>query len=251
MTRTIHAMALASVLILSVVAFSGTVGTSYAANAFSDRDDKPKQFKVNHDESHEKKNACPSQSFLSEPHSKGAKQILDISYTAKNDEDSGIGSYWALDHFTQHLKVWQLANGTFYALKTYDGIFVTPTGGLDPGTGLHLQNESSFGEITGGYVATMTGTFTPGTNPTHGNIGTFNYGGTMTDVLLNGYGNGQVGAPNPYDWTSAYFSNTNNFDQTHWGWSYNLDPQFQSNTSVNQWCNYNEADGGNSGNIRS
>ncbi|CUR51829.1 exported protein of unknown function [Nitrosotalea devaniterrae] len=250
MTRTIHAVVLASVLILSVLAFSETVGTSYASNAFSDRDVKPKQLKFDHDESHEKKNVCPSQSFLAEPHSKGAKQILDISYIAQNDEDSGIGGYWALDHFKEHLKVWQLANGTFYALKSYDGIFVTPAGGLDPGTGTHLQNESSFGEITGGYVSTMVGTFTPGANPTNGNIGTFNYGGTMTDILHNTYGS-QTGAPDAYDWTSAYFSNTGNFNEIHWGWSYKLDPEFQSSTSANQWCNYNVADGGNSGNIRS
>lgn len=252
MTRTINAMALASVLILSVVAFSGTVGTSYATNSFSDRDDKPKQFKNDHDGFHGNQNICPSQSFLAEPHSKGAKQILDVSLIAQNDEDSGIGGYWALDHFKeQHIQVWKLADNSFYVLKKYDGIFVTPAGGLDPGTGTHLQNESSFGEITGGYVATMNGTFAPGTNPTHGNIGTFNYGGTMADILLNTYGNGQTGDTHAYDWTSAYFSSTSDFNQIHWGWSYKLDPEFQSSTSVNQWCNYNSVDGGNSGNIRS
>lgn len=251
MTRTINAMALASVLILSVVAFSGTVGTSYATNAFPDRDDKPKQFKNDHDdEFHGNQNTCPSQSFLAEPHLKGAKQILDVSLIAQNDEDSGVGGgFWALDHFKEHLQVWKLADNSFYVLKKYDGIFVSPEGGHDPGTGTHLQNESSFGEITGGYVATMNGTFAPGANPTHGNIGTFNYGGTMADILKP-YGT-QTGAPNAYDWASAYFSSTSDFNQIHWGWSYKLDPEFQSNTSVNQWCNYNDVDGGNSGNILS
>lgn len=246
----VHTSVLASLLILSVITFNGLVGTNYAANAFSDRDDKPKQFNVDHDDFHGKRNTCPSQSFLAEPHSKGAKQILDISYIAQNDEDSGIGSYWALDNFKEHLKVWKLVDGSFYAVKKYDGIFAAPQGAMDPGTGTHPQNETSFGDITGGYVAVFNGTFAPYANPTNGNIGTFNYGGTTSDVLRGTYGS-QTGAPHPYDWTSAYFTATSGFDQTHWGWSYTLDPQFQSSSTSNQWCNYNGADGGNSGNIRS
>lgn len=249
MTKTIHATSLACILVLSLMTFN-VAGTSYTANAFSDRDEKPRQFQKDHYD-HDKKSTCPSQSFLNEPSLKGATKILDISYTAQDDEDSGVGGYWALDHFKEHLKVWKLADGSFYALKKYDGIFVAPAGGSNPADGSYTQIESSFGDIDGGYVATFTGTFTPGTNPTIGNIGTFNFGGTMSDVLLKTYGNGQVGAPNPYSWTTAYFSVVDNFDQPHWGWSYKLDSQFQSSTSVNQWCNYNAIDGGNSGDIRS
>lgn len=250
MNKLVHVVTLAGILILSITTFNGPAGTGYTANAFSDRDEKPKQFKIDHDDFHGKRNMCPSQSFLAEPHSKGTKQILDISYIAQNDEDSGIGSYWALDHFKEHLKVWKLADGSFYAIKKYDGIFVAPQGAMDPGTGIHPQNESSFGDIVGGYVAVFNGTFTPGTNPTNGNIGMFNYGGTTSDVLLGTYSS-QTGAPNPYDWTSSYFSTTSGFDEIHWGWSYTLGPQFQSSNTVNQWCNYNDVDGGNSGNIRS
>lgn len=249
MSRTIPTIGLASVLVLSVMAFNGPAGISYTAYAFSDRDDKPKQFENGHYEFHGKRNICPSQSFLTELNSRGVKQILDISYIVQNDEDSGIGSYWALDHLNEHLKVWKLADGSFYAIKKFDGIFATPQGALDPGTGTHTQNESSFGDITGGYVAILNGTFTPGIHPTSGNIGTFNYGGTTSAILL-GASNDQ-GPPTPYDWTTAYFSTQSGFTETHWGWTYTLDPEFQSSTSVNQWCNYNAADGGNSGNIMS
>lgn len=249
MSRTIHAIALASILILSVMTFDWPAGSSYAANAFSDKDEKPKQFKTGNHDFHGKRNSCPSQSFLADPHSKGAKQVLDISYIVQNDEDSGVGSYWALDHLNEHLKVWKLADGSFYAIKKFDGIFAAPQGALDPGTGTRVQNESSFGDITGGYVAVLNGTFAPGTNPVNGNIGTFNYDGTTSDILLGA--SNSNGAPNPYDWTIAYFSTQSGFTETHWGWSYTLDPEFQSSTSVNQWCNYNNIDGGNSGNIRS
>ncbi len=248
MTKIAYATALACILVLSLMTSNGFAGTSYTVNAFSDRDEKPHQFQNNHHD-FDKKNICPSQSLLDEPHLKGATKILDVTYIVKNDEDSGVGGYWALDHFNEHLKVWKLADGSFYALKKYDGIFAVPTGGLSPNA-TSIQTESAFGDIDGGYVATFTGIFAPGTNPTSGNIGMFNYDGTMSDILLKTYGNGQTGAPNPYDWEGTYFSGGSTLDESHWGWSYKLDPKFQSSTSVNQWCNYNGVDGGNSGDIR-
>jgi hypothetical protein len=254
MTKTIHAAAIACVLVLSLVTSNGLLGTNYIANATSHFDEKPRPFYNDHDDHFKKNNICPSQSFLVGP-GKGATKILDITYTAQNDEDSGIttsataGGYWAIDHFDEHLIVWKLTDGSFYALKTYDGVFVVPTGGTNPGNGTKTQTESSFGSVHGGYVATFTGTFTPGTNPTRGNIGTFNYDGTMSDILQKIYSS-QTGAPNAYDWTTVYFSGLgSSFNESHWGWSYKLDSEFQSNTSVNQWCNYNSVDGGNSGDI--
>lgn len=198
---------------------------------------------------------CPSQDFLKGPGVDGQKQILNISWIVKNDEDSGLAGYWAMDYFKTNLKVWVLPNGTFYAEKTYHGAFVTPQGAISPNSTSgppsgHVQNFTSFGGIVGGYVATFSGTFSPGSHPTTGAIGSFDYGGTIKDVLLQTYGNGQTGdSPNAYDWTGTYFTGVANFDQPHWGWSYKLDPIFESQNSINQWCNYNPADGGNSGDI--
>lgn len=253
MTKTIHAAIIACVLVLSLMTSNGLLGTNYIANASSHQDERPHPLDNDHDEHFKKNNICPSQSFLVGPGKVGIK-ILDITYTVQNDEDSGVatsataGGYWALDHFKEHLTVWKLSDGSFYALKKYDGIFVVPTGGTNPGNGTKTQTESSFGTIDGGYVATFTGTFTPGTNPTSGYIGTFNYGGTMSDILLKTYAS-QIGAPNSYDWESAYFTGGSAVDESHWGWSYKLDPELQSSTSANQWCNYNSVDGGNSGDI--
>lgn len=92
----IHAIALDSILILSVMTFDWPAGSSYAVNAFSDKYEKPKQFKTGNYDFHGKRDSCPSQSFLADPYSKGAKQVLDISYIVQNDEDSGVGSYWRL-----------------------------------------------------------------------------------------------------------------------------------------------------------
>jgi len=192
---------------------------------------------------------CPSQSFLAPPSTEPRLLILSISWTIKNDEDSGISGYWALDHFTTTLKVWDIGGGNYYALKTYTGVFSTPQGAISPGSAAAAENESAFGTIQGGYVATFTGQFTPGSQPTTGSIGTKDYGGTLSDVLLGYYGNGQVGDTHPYDWTTAYFTNVQSFSENHWGWAYLLNPVFHSAASINQWCNYNSADGGNSGDI--
>jgi len=255
MTKIIYTAALASVLVLSLMTSNGLSGTNLTASASAfNHDDDHHHPILNGDHDHGNHNICPSQSFLVGPSGHGNSKILDVTYTILNDEDSGFTGYWGLDHITEHLTVWKLADGSFYALKTYDGIFVAPTGGLSPGAGLP-QVESAFGDMTGGYVATFTAdTFSP-TLPTSGNIVVphNNFGGTMTDVLKGSYGNGQTGdSGTEFDWLGAYFTSTTgfaDFAQPHWGWSYTLDKELQSNTSVNQWCNYNTSDGGSSGDI--
>src|SRR5437868_10447041 len=50
---------------------------------------------------------CPSQAFLSTTNvPAGHLLILNVYWTVRNDEDSGFAGYWAMDHFTTHLKVW-------------------------------------------------------------------------------------------------------------------------------------------------
>ncbi|MDE1841552.1 MAG: hypothetical protein KGI09_06690 [Thaumarchaeota archaeon] len=87
------------------MAFNCPAGSIYVANAFSDKDEKPKPFKTDNDVFHGKRNICPSQRFLVDSHTKGVKQILDISYLVQNDEDFGVGIYGALDHLNERLKV--------------------------------------------------------------------------------------------------------------------------------------------------
>ncbi len=247
MTRTLTAVTVSCLLVLSVITISGILGSGSAANALSARDGKPHFGPNDH---FDKKNVgtCPNTHFLTSPDVKGTKKILDVTYLAQNDEDSGIGTYWALDRMHEHLTVWQFPNGTFYAIKQYDGIFITPQGAVDPAD-TTTQTESSFGTIVGGYTATFTGSFTPGSQPVRGDIGTFNYGGAANDILLDSYAT-QKGDATPYDFTTTYFTNADNFNESHWGWTYKLDPMFESSTSANQWCNYNTPDGGNSGNIK-
>ncbi|MGB9003396.1 MAG: hypothetical protein WCC52_06300, partial [Nitrosotalea sp.] len=131
MTRILSTIAISCLLVLSIITTSGILGNSSAANAFSVRDGKP-HFGPNTHFDSRNVGTCPDQNFLAPPDVKGAKTILDVTYLAQNDEDSGLGAYWALDRMHEHLTVWQLPNGTFYAVKQYDGIFITPQGATDP-----------------------------------------------------------------------------------------------------------------------
>jgi hypothetical protein len=185
---------------------------------------------------------CPSQTFLSKsnvpPHS---VKLLTISWVAKNDEDSGLDGYWALDHYTSTLNVWYTAStNTYYGIQTFSGVFEAPQGAVSPGSSTNpgnLQSESVFGTLTGGIVLVFNGSFNGGPQ---GNLGTKNYGGTISDILLGYYGNGQTGPTNSFNPISAYFSggNTSNPGEPFWGFAYQLNPIFHESNSVNQWCNY-------------
>ena len=176
---------------------------------------------------------------------RGSTLILNIQHGVQNDEDSAVGGgYWALDYYTVHLQVWQTGTNSFYAMKTYNGIFQTPQGADSPQTPSSMEQQSAYGSFQGGYVATFTATsFNPLNYPTKGDIGTFNYGGTTADVLKGTSGTGDT---SPFSFLSAYFPGSASFTQPTWGWVYSLDQQFQSSTSVNTWCNFST---GNFGNI--
>lgn len=179
---------------------------------------------------------CPTQSFLT-----GAPNgtvVLNVRWTVKNDEDSGLSGYWALDYYTNSLEVWQLSNGNFYAEKIYSGNFQTPQGAVSPGTQAGDQNTSVFGTMYGGYNLTFSGTFTPGGKPRSGNLGVKDYGGLLSDVLLGKYGNGQTGDTHAYDWTTTYFTGFSTINEL-WGWAYLLNGKFHVPfETYNQWCNY-------------
>ena len=57
-------------------------------------------------------------------------------------------------------------------------------------------------------------------SPFSGHIGTQDYGGTVSDILLGTYGAGQTGATNPYDWRSTYFSGFSNENDLTWAFYY-------------------------------
>jgi hypothetical protein len=175
---------------------------------------------------------------------------LALSWKVVNDEASGSAGYWAMDSYFAELQVWlvKLAPdvGGYYALETFNGNFQVPQGALSPGRTGTTPNAvpepaSGYGTMVGGYAGFITPT--PGISyswpglPNFAYLGTLNYGGTTSDLLL---GSGQVGDTTPYTWLTVYFGASATFfgnSGTAWGWVYTLNKFFQSPPSVNQWCN--------------
>ncbi len=157
----------------------------------------------------------------------GSKLVLNVTYKVVNDEDSGNVGYWALDNYNKQLQVWKAPDGTFYAIARYNGKWNTFAGALSPGAGV-LEEKDGSGTFHGGYTATFKGTFAPGTYKKMGNIGSFNFQGTETDILLGKYGNGQKG-PTPVDVLNRYFPGYTDFKYVKWGWRYQYRNQTLNN----------------------
>jgi hypothetical protein len=164
----------------------------------------------------------------------GSTLIMNVTYSVTNDEDSGDFGYWALDNFNKQLQVWQGPDKTsYYVVARYTGSFTTFAGALSPGAGAPVSKDAT-GQFEGGYVATFTftGAFNPGGFKTNGNIGTYDFGGTKADVLLQTYGNTQQGSPHTLDVLSLYFPGYASFNQTSWGWTYHYRSQSWNNFST-------------------
>lgn len=197
------------------------------------------------------------------PGSDHAKKVLTISWLVVNDEDSGFAGYWALDTYTVSLGVWSVGAGTYkggyYFEVNYKGIFQVPQGAKSPGETGTTPNAvtelaAGYGTLAGGEWGYITSaeTFEPST-PLAGSLGTYNYGGTTSDLLLGTYGNGQVGDASEFNWYTAEFSPADpsnaNFafgdGGNAWGFVYTLNPLFTAPSgSINEWCNFGAGDAG-------
>lgn len=163
------------------------------------------------------------------PH--GAKLIVNITYKVTNDEDSGNLGYWALDSYNKHVQIWQDPSdpNLFYVIARYDGSWNTFSGASSPGYG-KPESRDAAGTFQGGYVATFSGTFAAAMK-TKGYIGSFDFGGTKSDILLGTYGSGQAGSTTPFDYIGSYFAGAANFNYINWGWTYHYKNQTWNNYS--------------------
>ena len=157
----------------------------------------------------------------------GGSLVLNVNHAVVNDADSGLSGYWAFDYYLRQIRVWQTAPGTYCAIVTYEGVFQTFPGALSPENGLPFTRRV-VGIFSGGYRATITGTFSPGTNRTRGFLG-------VKDYQCDTSGN----CANPFKWVDTYFAPSAGFAYQWWGWEYKA-PRHGT------WVN---ASDGNSGDI--
>jgi hypothetical protein len=146
------------------------------------------------------------------------KMVLNIVYQVTNDADSGFGGFWALDNYTKHIQAFDLGGGYFCVIAKYDGSFVTAAG-PSPAGGTGTVGAGVTGTMEGGYQGLISNaTFNPGTKRTKGNVGSYDYGCTVTNGSIN------ATCGSTFDWVAAYFSGattTFEYDGTfQWGWIY-------------------------------
>ena len=181
---------------------------------------------------------CPIVTASSAPAvPRGSILLVNVTMTIIADEDSGNKNYWALDNFTQSIAVWREPNGT-YLNDTYfivgldQGTWQTFAGVGSPQRGLGEAFDGS-GSMSGGFIATVNKgvTFAP-TKALSGFLGSFNLGGTKSNILSNVAPNGTVSSSSLRFWTAFYFNSTvNAFDNIwNWGWQYDYIGQ-------ERWCN--------------
>ncbi len=158
----------------------------------------------------------------------GSVLVLNITHKVINDEDSGIVGYWALVSYTKHVQVWEVPDGSCYAVGRYTGKWQTFAGALSPGDGV-IQSKDASGTFQGGYAGTFTGALSPGTQKTKGNIGVKDYGGSKDDVLLGTYGAGQTGPTTVFGFLGAYFPGWSGWNYVNNGWTYHYRNQTWNN----------------------
>jgi hypothetical protein len=157
-----------------------------------------------------------------------SKLIVNVHYKVTNDEDSGFVGYWALDNYEKHIMIWaDPKDGSYWAIARYEGTFTTFAGALSPQNGVQESSDAT-GHFVGGYTLHFTGTFNPKI-ATHGDLGTFDFGGTKSDILLGSYGNGQTGnSGTTFNVLSQYFTGENDIN-FYWGWAYAYKDQMWTN----------------------
>ncbi|MBF6591497.1 MAG: hypothetical protein IVW57_13350 [Ktedonobacterales bacterium] len=145
-----------------------------------------------------------------------ANRVINVTELIINDADSGTaGNYWAYDHFTRTIQVWNIGPDLYCAAVNYDGSFVAVGGQTSPGNTGTLTGDEH-GRMLGGYQTTnFTGQLNvndPAHWPTSGLVRP-----KPVDYQCDINGN----CPGAIDWTTKYFANLDpTFNLASWGWRY-------------------------------
>lgn len=150
----------------------------------------------------------------------GSVLVENLTFKLINGEDFGTVGYWALDNSSARVSVWQVPDGTFWALfKVTDGRWTTFAGAFSPNAGVPEEAQGS-GTYGGWWTVTFSGEVIPG-QKMFGYAGVIDGGGTASDIALGTY-DLQTGTTNPWDPIASYFTSSSGFSdetlQQMWEW---------------------------------
>lgn len=158
--------------------------------------------------------------------------IINVTQKVINDADSGLGGWWAYDHYVRHIQVWQVEDNEYCALVEYFGRFDAQAGETSPGNTAILDGDED-GIIQGGYRAHISGALlaSPAWKKL-GSVGAFDYACTIQNPA-------PPDCPGRVNWIDQYFAPGSDFEYEWWGWIYRAGVH-------GTWINSSD---GNSGNI--
>ena len=127
------------------------------------------------------------------------KVVLSVTANVINDEDSGYNTpgYWALDNFTRNITVWQTGPHSYSINFTDHGFSSIPAGVQSPGimdatepyNGIAVMNGVDDWALNGTFTGTSSysgnGLTVPSSLTTNANVGTYDSGATVADLLNN------------------------------------------------------------------
>src|SRR5271170_7869693 len=193
--------------------------------------------------------ATMSDTFVTPSSSENPKLVLHLSWTAINDEDSGLFGYWALDSYKVNLYVWELRAGplagSFEYIQVFSGVFESPQGAGSPQYNT-TQTATQIGSMSGALEGYFNGTTSYGNGELISNLGTVNYNGTTQDLLNRTFSG--TGDKTSVSWSSdiapgasALYFNINggsgNVSTSEWGFIYNSKSTYSYDSASTQWCN--------------
>jgi hypothetical protein len=128
----------------------------------------------------------------------GSSLIMNVSENYVNWEDAANVGYWALNEAREKVKVWQMADDSYYLVAWYRGTWTTYAGVPSPNCdslGQPVEQADGTGPWSGWVAYSFkAAAFTP----MFGYLGTFDDGGTAADVRL-GYYDVQQGSSHTAD----------------------------------------------------
>ncbi len=123
---------------------------------------------------------------------------LNITFKVINDQNNGNHGYWALGNYTKHIYATSVGNGTYLATITLNGSWRTVKGAKSPNAGVPEPSNGT-GTFHSVYYALVPGRLNT-SNMLLGFIGTFNFNGTVGNIL------NQTPPRDQLNWAAIYFS---------------------------------------------
>lgn len=139
-------------------------------------------------------------------------QVLNITLHYTNTEIAGRYGYWALANYTRNIRALSMGGNTYLLFVQLNGTWSTFAGAVSPNN-LTKEPINGSGPFSINYTAVQAGILNSSAQA-YGYIGSFDMGGSASDILKGYYRNQTGSNPNAFSWTARYFNFNGNLNAT-------------------------------------